>query len=538
MSTRLLVLGLDGASWELTQRLAQEGCMPVLARLMAEGTAGPLASTIPAISSTAWASFMTGKDPGEHGLFGFGRKPLGSYYLQPFSSISRVCGQTLWGLLSHYGQRVAVLNVPVTYPPEPVNGLLISGFGAPSGERASTYPAELAAELQTHVGPHIHDLPWAEYESRGLGPLLADARTMTRRRADYGLHCLDNGEWDFFMLVFVSTDRLQHVFWRWLDPVQPLSGKGLHWRQQILDFYTFLDSILGEFVSRAQNVVIHSDHGFGHFEAAVYLNSWLAQEGYLRWASRTPYIRYGLARLSKRFGFTTARLRQFLEKVRLDPDRQLERLSAGPKKIDWKHTRAFSFTQQGIYFNVRGREQQGTVDAGPEAERLRAELTERLQDLRDPASGKRLIHEVARPEEIYQGSMLSHAPDLVIVDYDRRYTLRPNFSPRGIFERSHWCTGDHRTDGILIACGPRIASGHHLRDARLIDLFPTILTLLDQPVPEDVHGRVLTEIFRLLPIVQSAPRTSTAEKWPPPDTLSAEEEELVFQRLKELGYLE
>lgn len=541
MSTRLLVLGLDGASWRLTQRLVAEGWMPTLGRLMGEGASGPLTSTIPAISSTAWASFMTGRDPGEHGIFGFGVKPLSSYYLKPFTALGGVRGRTLWTLLSDYGQRVAVMNVPVTYPPEQVNGILISGFGTPDHETAFTHPPELSEEVRAHFGSCLQDLEWTEYEKRGMGALLTDARAMTRKRADYALHWLERENWDFFMLVLVSTDRLQHVFWHLLEPGEPLSSEQDYWRRQALDYYTYLDGILAEFVERAANanILVLSDHGFGHSAASVYLNTWLAQAGYLRWASVKHPVGMKLVQLARKLGLRASHVQPVLRKLGMDEYRQLERFSAQVNQIDWENTKAFSYSPAGIYLNLRGRERKGSVDPGPEAKRLWEEMAGRLLALRDPVSGVHLITRVARPEEVYRGSRLPHAPDLVFAEQDSRYVFLPNLQPtEEMFVRSRWRSGLHDLEGILIAHGPRVSPGQASQRARLIDLFPTILALLDQPVPEDTDGRVLTELFRSAPKVQTAARMAGDGTEHGQAALSPEEEELLMKRLQGLGYLE
>ena len=538
MSAQVLVVGWDGVSWPLTQKLVAQGKMPTLDRLIRAGTAGPLRSTIPDISPTAWASFMTGKNPGKHGVYGFTIKPYGSYYLEPFSAHGHLQGKTIWRLLSQQGRRVAAMNVPMTYPPEPVNGIMLSGLGTPSLESNYTYPRELAEELNRRVGPPILDLEWTEYEQRGYLSVLEDDRKMLERHAEYALYCLKRERWDLFMVVFVNTDRLQHCLWHLLDPPTPLSSDQEEVRARVLDRYTHLDSVLAELLAAAPDasVFIMSDHGFGPSAATVQLNTWLAEQGYLRWSTKQHSLIRKLASVRRRLGLTADRARRLMRRAGMDDLKQIERFSLGVKSIDWGKTRAFSYTINGIYLNLKGRERQGTIAPGAEADNLWKEIADGLLRLRDPRTGKAVISRVARPQEIYTGGKVSLAPDLVITEWDEAFGMHCNLVPtEKIFQPSTWRTGEHRLEGILIAAGEKIQRGRRIQNSRLEDLCPTLLHLLGHPVPEDMDGRVLTELFTSTESVAVAPPSPTAETT---EALSPEEQEMVFERLRALGYFE
>ena len=542
MGARVMVLGLDGASWRLTQKLMADGKMPTLRRMVTGGASGPLYSTVPPISPTAWTSFMTGKNPGQHGLYGFAVKAPGPYLLEPFSSGAVTPGQTLWSTLSGHGKRVAVINVPMTYPAESVNGVMISGFGAPSEEASRfTHPPEVVKELQTELGPYIFDLHWAQYASRGVSAVVEDAKQMTRRRADYGIRILKRDNLDLFVLVFVATDRLQHCAWPYLeDQGKALGPNEDSVRSQVLSYYEYVDGVLAEFLAASpdSDVFIMSDHGFGPFVATVQVNTWLAEQGFLGWTKQNTARHRGLVNLAKRMGIQREHFRRFAAFVGLDADRHIEKVSLGANDIDWARTRAFSYTPSGIYFNLKGRERNGTVEPGPMAERLFDELKERLLDLRDPVTGDRVVLKVAKPQEVYRGSKLSLAPDLMVTELNPGYEL--NFNQRvtaEIFERSNWRCGTHDPEGLLVAYGPHIAPGKRLSHAVLEDLCPTALFLLGEPIPQDIDGTVLKEIFSG-PESNLAVETSEPEAHTPAEALTAEEQELVFERLKALGYFE
>lgn len=542
MSARVMILGLDGASWRLTQRLVAEGRMPTLRRMIEEGAAGPLYSTLPDISPTAWASFMTGKNPGQHGVYGFGLKIPGSYYLEPFSSRGRVEASTLWRILSARGQRVAVINVPMTYPPEPVNGIMIAGFGTPDeSESRFVYPLELMDELRAKLGPYILDLDWALYEKRGITALLEDARRMTRRRADYGLHILGREAWDLFALVFVSTDRLQHCLWQYLDPHEPRSAEQQQIRASVLDYYDYLDGVLGEFLaaSREATVLVMSDHGFGPFQTTIQLNSWLAEQGFLTWETENRAQLRWAVRLARSLGMTRESFGRLARLLRFNEYQQLEKVSLRANNIRWAQTRAFSYTPNGIYFNLKGRERDGTVEPGADCDRLFEQLKELLLDLRDPETGNRMVRRVARPQEVYHGQKVALAPDLIVADSDPSYTLNFNLSPTAqVFEYPSWRSGNHDPEGLLVAYGPRVARGRRLERADLVDLCPTALHLLGEAVPDDMDGHAITEILSVTERVAVAPTSAEPSALEFGPVMTDEDQEKVFERLKGLGYLE
>ncbi len=543
MSARVMILGLDGASWRVTQKLMAAGKMPTLRRMVAGGGSGPLYSTIPNISPTAWTSFMTGKSPGQHGLYGFAVKVEGSYMLEPFSAGRVTPGRTLWDMLCGAGKSVAIVNVPMTYPAKPVDGIMISGLGAPSEEaKHFCHPANILNELRNELGSYVFDLHWANYATRGVPAVVEAARQMTRCRADYGLRILERNHWDLFTLVFVATDRLQHCAWSYLeDPGKTLTPAEETVRSQVHDYYQYLDGVLAEFLAASpdSDVFVMSDHGFGPCLATVQINTWLGQQGFLTWTKQNEARYRGAVGLSKSIGIKRKHFRKVAGFLGLDVYRHLEKVSLTTNNIDWSKTRAFSYTPSGIYFNLKGRERQGIVEPGPEAEKLFDELKERLLDLRDPLTGNRVVLQVARSQEVYRGLKSATAPDLVVSELNPGYEI--NFKQQAtseVFERSDWRSGAHDPEGLLIAYGPHVFPGKQLGRAVLEDLCPTILSLFGVPIPRDIDGRVLNEILSAPQSDLQATKTVEPETSTPSEILSEEEQEMVFERLKALGYFE
>jgi predicted AlkP superfamily phosphohydrolase/phosphomutase len=217
---KILVIGLDGGTWELVEPWARQGLLPTFQRFMQEGTWGPLRSTVPPITAPAWTSFATGKNPGKHGLFDFLSRRPDSYRTRPFNASHRN-GESLWGLLSRAGKRVGVLNVPMTYPPEPINGFMVAGMGTPASVEDFCYPLDFLRELRQAVPGYVVQHAGI-FDPRGREPQMLQAvREMTAMRQQAVLHFLDHTEWDFFMAVFMATDLLQHYFWHFMDASHP-----------------------------------------------------------------------------------------------------------------------------------------------------------------------------------------------------------------------------------------------------------------------------------------------------------------------------
>jgi len=506
---QVMVIGLDGATFRVIRPLVEAGRMPYLARLIEEGVHGVLWSTEPPKSPSAWASFMTGNNPGRHGIYNINAIRKADYGLVTTSGRDRD-GATLWAMVSQYGGRVCVINVPMTYPPEPVNGYLVAGFDAPQSGQL-THPPELYGEVRAALGDYIIDPP------AFATPTHADEREVMRQRQAQIAETIANrlaaarylwgkGPFDLFVVVFTVLDRCQHFFWKCRDNGHPEHRPEHEAFQGVIDAaYQEADRAVGELlrlVGRETAVVVMSDHGFGPIHRVVYLNNWLAQEGYLR-LRRASVLSAGLSRLAldladRAPGLVSAVRRALPSKVRARLFSQT--YFAG---VDWPATRAFALGVDGhIYIHTKGEYPQGTVQPGAEYEALCQELTARLMALRDPATGQGAVERVWRREELYHGPHLSQAPDLVVQWKDETYRSSLAFMNRRgrIFEDADVDipvnmrqSARHTPDGILIASGPGLQRGARLDGARIVDLCPTILHLMGLPVPDDLDGRVLVE---------------------------------------------
>ena len=558
MSNRkLLVIGLDGAPYPLIKQWSESGNLPNLARLIARGSFGILNSTIPVHSPTAWASFITGLNPGQHGVFDFVRRADDSYQLKVVRA-NQIPGASLWRLLSENGRSVGVMNVPMTYPPEPVNGFLLTGLGTPDYVTYS-YPPEMSASLNAtgyRVNKKFFFVPERQDE------WLDDIQAITEKRGETAVNLMKTQPWDFFMVVFRNSDEICHFYWHHMDETHPHHDPAApaRYKTAILDLYQQIDKWVGALVQTAGedvNVVIMSDHGAGPLYRDVFLNEWLIQQGWLKLkedARQSGWFdivrKTGLTR--KNISDTLTRLNMHRVEVTikkllgdrihvLPRDERPEFINA----VDWSQTQAYSFGYYGqIFINLKGREPQGIVDPADYAA-LRAEIASCLKELKDPADGRSVVDRVYEKEELYNGRFLDEAPDLLAIMRDFTYMTRKGYefaAQRGVLFREPYTkeTGSHRLEGILIAAGPDIAGQPELPPKNIQDLTPTLLHLQNCPIPTYMDGEIIT---RLLTPEFGEKHPAQYEERPlegrndENDDWGDEAEAEITDRLKKLGYL-
>ena len=567
-SLKVLIIGLDGGSWNSIEPLARAGRLPNLARLMG-GVQGPLASTIPPVTPPAWTSFMTGKNPGKHGLYHFVEPEPGSYAMRFTNARSRKA-RTLWSLLNEAGRRTGVVNVPMTFPPELVDGFMISGMDTPSEASDFVHPRRLVPEIRKHVGSIKLDLRYLGFmhdDARRL-QTLRELHDVDEQRLRMILHLLDREPVETFMVVYGSPDTSQHYFWHYADRAHfrydPTGARTFG--SAIEDVYVRLDRHVGALMERVADdglAMIVSDHGFGPTSSKIiYLNRFLADLGLLSYrddgtgeARRllSSAVR-GIDRVVR--GALTSgqkrRLAGMFPKLRVG----WEQSRTGFDAIDWSNTKAYCSevltSPASVWINVKGRQPQGIVDPGGEYRDIVEYVKERLLGLKDPATGGPLVQRVVKKEEAYHGPYLDQAPDLLLAWWEGEgFMAKPSRpedrgkpviaeAPAAFGDRAEW-SGEHRFQGVLAVRGAGIRTGEAVTGARIIDMAPTILHFLGHSVPDDMDGRVLTEIFdeeflRRRPVRRGAAAGSAGSD--EPDTYSDEEAEMIKKRLQDLGYVD
>jgi predicted AlkP superfamily phosphohydrolase/phosphomutase len=425
---------------------------------MAEGTYGLLTSTIPAITVPAWASMLSSKDPGQLGFYGFRNRADRTYENMSIATSRSIQEDRVWDILSRAGKRVVVAGVPQTYPVKPVNGFLISSFLTPSTRSAYTYPEALKHELGEVVGgEYLFDV--GQFRTEDKDHLLAQIYEMADQHHAVLKHLMATKSWDFFMHVDMGVDRMHHGFWKYFDERHPLYESGNPYEQAIRDYYIHLDQQVGERLQLLDDdtaVLVVSDHGGQPMMGGFCFNEWLKQEGYLVLEHQPP----GVVPLEK-------------------------------CEVDWNRTTAWGSGgyYARLFLNVKGREPDGIIEPG-DYENVRSELAERIAAITDP-DGNNIGSVAYKPEEIYR-KVNNIAPDLIVyfgnlswrsvgsLGMDAIHTIRNDIGPDD---------ANHAQDGLYIYYDPRSQGHGHGPKRHLMDIAPTILDLMDQPIPEDMRGQ-------------------------------------------------
>ncbi len=514
---RLLIVGWDGADWDILEPLMRDGYLPTLSAMVQEGLRGDLASTIPFHSWSAWSSFLTGMNPGRHGVYDFVEvDPSEPERRIPISSDS-IKAPTFLERLSAAGHEVRVGNVPVTFPPFSIRGRLISGVAIPPGADF-VYPPEWAHELERRARFPINGMEWTAFRDHPES-LVAEARDLENRRTESFLAMLE-GDWSVGVCVYVGPDRLQHPFARYLIGSHPdyprLAGSPL--AESIRDVYRSLDRHLDRLRSAAgpnATTILMSDHGFRSVTRRVNPNALLVELGFQS-MMRGAKVKTSLLKSSAGRALARTKL-----------GRSVKRKVRAPSVIDWSRTIAYqSGSGFGVSVNLAGREPKGVVPTA-QYERTRDEVRAAILSFKDPETGGSPVRAVWCKEELYEGPLTQLAPDLIIAWND----LWDYHDVGSLSTAVDWPSGDHRREGILAAAGGRTVPGNiGVRD--IADVAATALascgvssTGLDgRPIPE-ITGGTSDEQTVVVPARES-------------QTLREGDEDSIVQHLRGLGYIE
>lgn len=461
---RVLVVGLDGADWDVIEPLVDSGEMPNLAALMEDGARGNLTTTLPVESPVAWTSMTTGTTPGKHGIYGFLERRGGEFVPTTADDVRR---ERVWDRAGEAGE-VVVVNVPQTFPPREVNGYLVSGYLSIE-DAGYTYPADLQGELAAD-GYRIEALEDG-FEEGEEDAFLSRLNGTVENRTDAAERLLDRADWTLGFVVYTGLDRVQHYLW---DRPERVEG---HYRD--------LDRKLGRLLEHADEnttVMVVSDHGFGPLEKNVYLNTWLRKEGYLEIGgsgSGGALARLGLTQqnvvdLLGRVGLLGP-VKGFFDLLGFNPGTRLP--SPELSDIDFDRSVAYAGNYGGkIYLTGNADDRAALLD----------ELERKLENLTDPETGDPVFAGVHRPGEIYTGDM-EGAPDLVL-DPAGPYRAVGFLGHKEVVKRPPTKTGTHRKDGIYVV-SPADGGG----DADITDVAPTVLDALGMEVPAEMDGRSLLD---------------------------------------------
>jgi len=546
------VIGLDGVPLDLVQRWAQGGYLPSLQHLMSTGAVGPLRSTVPPTSGPSWSSFVTGMNPGKTGIYDFLYRREGTYHFPPVNASLRG-GKTIWRYLNDAGYRVGVLNLPMSYPVEPVNGFVVSGWMTPYTASDYVHPPELATELEREVG-NYRIYPTETFSEARRESFLKASYDLLEMRTRTALHLARTREWDVFMAVFFDTDRILHQLWHYLTPDHPWRSDGEDREGLVRAYFEKVDDSIGQLLALTDEetlVIVLSDHGMGQANNFIVLNNWLLETGLLS-LKRDPLTLFKTFMFRR--GFTLRNVHQVADRLGLARqaeyvagyfvDHLLKLVFLSFLDVDWSRSRAYSFGRHlgSIYVNLKGREPQGIVEPGAEYEAVRDEIERRAHEFRDAQTGRPLIGQVLRREEVYAGPYLDRAPDLILLPKEPSdiFFGLADFGHRETVARVYRYSGMHRDYGLLIMNGPGVRGGGEIEEAAIQDMAPTILHSMGLPVPAGMDGRVLEPAFlpeyiRSFPVQIGAADSETDGTAPVDFTEEGQKE--IMERLQGLGYL-
>lgn len=542
---QLILLGIDGAEPSLVLRWANGGFLPNFARLIKSGAFGKCMSTLHPLTPQAWASIITGVGPGRHGIFDFGRREKNSYAHRLVDSRDRTF-PAFWEMMGDK-KKIGVVNVPLTYPPDPVNGFFISGMHTPELKKG-VHPKGLEKQLPGYVIDAM-----SHWYAKG-DQFVEDVKKMCLKRHELIFKLIKKHPVDVLFPVYVAADRIQHALWgRLTEKHLARPGWGGGEGDAVFEIYKMMDDILGDYMALADkekaNLVVVSDHGFGDLKKDVYLNALLLKHGLMAFDPKK--VRAAKTDESP---------------VALDPTHDWQRkiMPSGPPKpgtdkqirvgntdprlksfatVDWKKTVAYSAGLFGnVWINTKGREPHGIVAPGAEFENAREKVTQLLLSLVDPDDGRPVVDKVYKAEDIYSGPMVKMAPDLIVKMRDYSYITRGSteFLCNDVVSKvvvNH--TGNHRLFGIVGLWGQDIRKGHEITGASVYDVTPTVLMLAKCPIPKGLDGApmenaVTGEFLAANPVGFFTPtkKVKAISKG-----FSKREQEIIKTRLRALGYL-
>ena len=485
---RVIVIGLDGATWNILEPLVQQGKLPTIGRIMQEGCYGNLESSIPHSTFPAWKCYSTGKNPGKLGVYWFLDADMGNHTVVVHNSTS-FKSKEVWDILGENGIVCGVLDMPTTYPPKNMGDGIMVAYDPPQ-PTGFTYPRELEKTLKKQFNYKTEP---DYYFGGGEDAIVSDAQNIMRQRFDVARYLIKEHNPAFFHLTIFHIDPIQHFY----------EGKPLEDSWALID--NGIKGLLDEFYDDNTYVLLMSDHGQTEEKCRFQVGRWLIDRNLLvlkkrRMVQRTLFNRLGLSRknifsLIARTGMIHLVRRYIPRNIRtrimayLPVESHMVEQNPMGGMIDWARSRVIPVARGALYIN------RALFGSQQEYETFREGIIDELERLEEPRSGAKLASQVSRREDIYHGPYLHLAPDIVI-QTNEGYMVgnSPGASETWSYHGQRWHR-THRLQGIFLALGPDIKGGFEIQGAKIYDLAPTILHIFGIPIPQDIDGRVLKEVF-------------------------------------------
>jgi predicted AlkP superfamily phosphohydrolase/phosphomutase len=535
MKNNVIIIGIDGGTMGLIEQLIEEGEMKNLRSLISKGVSGELESTLPPITPPAWVSFQTGTSPLKHKVFSFAKVTDEGYPSDEIVASTSIKIKTLWEYLSEMGETVLIVNLPLTYPPYEVNGIIVSGPFTPDGASNYTYPSEIKDELEAHNFGPLRLTKWASFylqEKLNLPLFIKEMESLLTYRKDIFLYLFNKYHPKIGVVHFHSVDVVQHVCWGFLDKEHWLYDRKLY--NEVIPFYRKLDECIGEIIKQVGEerlIVILSDHGFKSYKKTVNLARWLYKNGYL--LSLTKRDEKSKELLMKTFQLLRKLVPNFVKK-------RITQKGIGKKVIQFE-------SELNIYENLLRKEWvaipgggrfktvYGEIYLNPTIEKkeeIKNKLIAQLSTLVDPETNEQVVKQCVE----YKKTDNLGVPDLIVIPTSN-YIIHPGNPFGELFRKvelgGDWHIGEHSLKGMYIFCGPHIKEGKKL-NMKIKDIAPTLLGYMNLPIPTYMEGNFIVEMFTEKKEIKYQEDKGEREKL---DQLPEVEEELMKQKLKQLGYM-
>lgn len=539
MKDKVLIIGIDGGTWKILGPAIEQGHMPYLKNLRQKGSSGILKSTIPPVTPAAWTAFQTGRNAGKTSVFSFCAWDIKNRR-EVISNASNF-KRTLWEIVSENGGKVGVLNVPMTYPPQPVNGWVVTGFVTPSIESEFTYPADLKQKLMEALPDYdiFNQSRMKNMELGGLDIFVEQMVQCLESRSSAAEFLMKNDCPDLLMVHFQASDAIQHRYWGYLEEGQPKFDPEK--KSYILTrFYAALDRNIEKIASAFTNatgaeptIFVISDHGFQLNKKRFNLAKWLQKKGYRKFDAKYWWLTITKDLIARLDVFNLRK--KLARKVKIKSARVL----ATDAPVSWTRSKALSmgFGSTGMIYLL----EQGEASRQKTTEQIIAQL----EKITDPDTGTRILEKIYYKEELYCGRFMNLIPDLILVPSPGYSLINYYKATGGLFREvkagDDFQVGYHDPDGIFIASGPGIRQSSNL-ECQIFDVAPTILQFLSLPVDEDMDGHIVSEIFtqelqQRKPQYKSTLDSSGDQATRDKELYSEQDKEKLQQRLKDLGYM-
>jgi len=455
---RVLLFGVDGSAPGLIFDKWRDE-LPNINSLMKKGCYAKLNSTIPPVTISAWNSMISGKDTSELGIFNYTYKDDDGK--MRLTDSSRLKSDLMWDILSRHNRRSIGLYVPLSYPVKPINGVLVSGFLTPDIDSDCTYPPKIKEKIKALGDTDMFfdvAVGLGAHKALDTGDLVKNTYTMTKMQLALLKDLVVNEKWDFFMSVMIGSDRLQHMVWKHFDEKHRKFIKDSPYKDALKDYYIYLDKELGEIIDLAGEdtiIIFASDHGFTRQEGKININNWLMDKGYLH--LKKEYL--------EEIKGKNVRLKQY--------------------GIDWDNTIAYA---GGAY---HARMYLNKEKLGDKYKETRERIISELMDIKDD-KGHEIKTKIYKTDEIYADTSSPECPDIFIYFDELRWASNPDLGSEGLYSWKTAVGADsagHDSQGCFIIAGKGIPAQGDIGEVEICQVAPTILSLLDVPIPDDIKAK-------------------------------------------------